>query len=192
MTDYGVFANLVGTATSLVAAAGAMVMGFVKRAKWQPPEEVVPSAVSRMSSLLTVVGITLLYVFGRRWGEGVLGIIMVTLLAVALAALMTSIATNLRYSFYWPAQRLEANRRLGGSQLTAEAARIKRERALTEQQLFEDGQGDRNLVWTPASCVSVALRSTVAFIILIGAGACCLATAGTLVTLTVLKGPSGS
>jgi hypothetical protein len=181
MTDYGVFANLVATVTSLAAAAGAVILAFTKRSRWQPPEEAVPAAVSRMAALAAMLGIALLYVYATKLGTGRLAIIAVAGFAIALVSLIVAIKTNINYSFYYPAERKEENRRLGGNRLTSEAHSLERSRGLSWQQLFEDAQGDKDLVWTRQSQSAVNIRSTLSFIMLIGAGACCLAAAGMLV-----------
>jgi hypothetical protein len=73
MSQFGVFANIVATAGSLSAAAGAISLAFLKRSKWQPPEEAVPAAVPRVSALISMVFIALIYVFGPKMGSTLLG-----------------------------------------------------------------------------------------------------------------------
>ncbi len=185
MTDYGEFANLVATVTSLVAAGAAITLAFTKRSKWQPPEEAVSAAVSRIAALMTAIGIAFLYVFASKMQSGALAIVSACLFAATLLAVLVAISVNIRRSFYYPAIRVEENRVLGGSKLTPEAAKIHSERGFTEQRLFEDAQGDKDLVWTRPSQVSVNLQSTLSFIILIGAGGCALASAGALVATSI-------
>jgi hypothetical protein len=67
--------------------------------------------------------------------------------------------------------------------LTDEAAKIKRDKGLTEQRMFEDAQGDKDVVWTKDSQASVNTRSTLSFIFLIGFGTCSLAAAAMLVVV---------
>lgn len=181
MTDYGVFANLVGTVSSLVAAGAAMTIAFTKRTQWQPPEEAVPLAVSRMAGLVSMIGVALLYAFSSQLGPLWLAIITGASFFMALSSLLVAIRTNINHAYYFPPQRTESNRRLGGHTLTKEAASIAKKRGLTEQQMFEDAQGDKDLVWTRQSQAAVHIRSTLSYIFLIGAGACCIAAAGTLV-----------
>jgi hypothetical protein len=189
MSDkYGVFADLVGIAGSLAAAATAISLAFLKRSKWQPPKEVVADGTARVSSLATAVFIGLLYVFGRRVGEVPLGVVAAVLVAVAVWALTISIRTNVRYSFYYPDDGQEPHRLLGGDQLTEEAAGIVKAHKQTVQQLLTDARGKTDLVWTRESRADVASRSTLGFLGLIVAGSCALAAVAMLVSIYVRSG----
>jgi hypothetical protein len=183
-TDYGVFAQIVGIAGSLASAAAAIRLAFMKRSKWQPPEEAVPAGASRLAALVAMVFIALLYVFGARLGDVRLGIITVILLAIAILSLVIAIRTNIVNSYYYP-NNDEASRKLGGTTLTDEAAQIRQTRGLTVQQLFTDAHGDKDLVWTKSSQATVSIMSTLSFIGLIGFGTCTLAAAAGLVALQV-------
>ncbi|QOY90263.1 hypothetical protein [Paludibaculum fermentans] len=187
MNDYGVFANLATVAASLASAAAAVRLAFMKRSKWQPPEEAVPAAVSRFAALLAMVVIALLYVFGRKVGQIALATITITLFVIAVACLIIALRTNVKYSFYYPKRNHEPDRKLGGDVLTDEAARIRKQKSLSEQQLFEDAQGDKDLVWTKASQASVMTRSTLSFIGLVGLGTCTLAAAAMLVVISMAE-----
>lgn len=184
MSQFGNFANIVAIAGSLSAAAGAISLAFLKRAKWQPPEESVPAAVPRVSALISMVFIALIYVFGAKLGLILLGVITVTCLGLALWALIIAIQTNTSYSFFYPA-RIEADRKLGGNVLTDEARKIKQEKGISEQQLFMDSQGDKDVVWTRESQSHVQVKSTLSYIGLIAFGTCALASASTLVALFI-------
>jgi len=184
MTEYGVFANLVGTVSSLVAAGAAMTIAFTKRTQWQPPEEAVPLAVSRMAGLVSMIGVALLYAFSTQMGSLWLAVVTGASFLIAMSSLLVAIRTNINHSYYFPSTRAESNRRLGGDTLTREAASIAKKRGLTQQQMFEDAQGDKDLVWTRQSQAAVHIRSTLSYILLIGAGACCIAAAGTLVGMS--------
>jgi hypothetical protein len=179
---------MVSGVASLAAAGAAITATFTKRAKWQPPEEVVPSAVSRLSALLTAVGIANLWAYRADLGEGWLSVIAVVGFAVALSALTVAIRTNIECSYFYPAQRTEKNRKLGGDQLTAQAKNIEAEHGLTAQAMFEDAQGDKDLVWTRASQANANVRSTLSFIVLIAVGSCALAAAALLLSDQVLAG----
>lgn len=183
MNHYGVFAQLVAIAGSLASAAAAIRLAFMKRAKWQPPEEELHKSTLKFAGLFSMVVIAILFVFGARWGQTVLAVLALVLFVIALISLTLAIRTNIKYSFYYPAARVEANRKLGGSVLRDEAAKIQAEKGLTEQQLFEDAQGDKDLVWTRDSQASVNIRGTLSFILLVGLGTCTLAAAATLVAV---------
>jgi hypothetical protein len=185
MSHYGVFADVVSSVTSLVSAAGAIRLAFMGRARWRPPEEVVSSGVTKLSGLVTAVGIAVLWVFRAELSMGVLAILAALGVLLATAALMMAIYVNIRHAYYYPAQRTERNRKLGGATLTEEAARICRERGRTPQMLFEDAQSDKDLVWTRPSQALVNIASTLSFIVLIASGSCALAAAGLLVSAQV-------
>jgi hypothetical protein len=103
---------------------------------------------------------------------------------ITLVALAVTIRTNIRHAYFFPAEKVESNRRLGGDRLTEEAQAIVDTKRQTPQQLFLDAQGDKDLVWTRDSQAAVSVRSTLSYIALIGAGACCLASAGMLVAVS--------
>jgi len=180
--EYGVFGNLVAIAGCLSAATAAIALSWMKRVKWQPPEEALPKGVSRMSGLVAMVAIALIYVFGNALEVKWLAAICVVLLLIALAALVVTIRTNIKYSFYYP-DRTEKCRLLGGSVLTEEAAGIAREKRRTEQQMLEDLQGERDLLWTRDSMAAVNISSTISFIALIAAGTSAVAAAAMLVVV---------
>jgi hypothetical protein len=194
MKDYGVFANLVAMAGCLASAAAAITLAFMKRSRWQPPEEALPAVASRFASLLAMIIIALLYVFAARIGLIPLAILTVAFFAITIICLTTAINTNIKYSFYYPLYSANidgSGRVLGGDELTPEAARIREIRGLNEQQMFSDAQGDKDLVWTRASQASVNIRSTLSFIGLIGFGTCSLAAAAMLVVVFVATPGSG-
>jgi hypothetical protein len=189
MNDFGVFAFLVAIVSSLAAAAGAIMLAFMKRAKWQPPEEVVAKGTSRLASLMTMVFIALLFAFGTRIGLVLLGIITVAFFLIAIIALTMTISTNINYSYFYPAAKNEANRKPGGSVLTPEAAEIKKTHNQTEQEMFVDVKGAKDKIWTRASQSSVNIRSAISYIALIGFGSCSLAAAGMLVAVATSTAP---
>ncbi len=189
MTNFGVFAFLVAIVTSLVAAAGAIRLAYMKRTKWQPPEEVVTSGTSHLAGLMTALFIALLFVFGAPIGLFWLAIITGVLFLFAIVALTVTISTNIKYSYYYPAAKNEASRKLGGSVLTPEAAKIKTTHNQTEQEMFVDVRGAKDKIWTRESQASVNIRSVISFIALIGFGTCSLAAAGMLVAVATSLAP---
>jgi hypothetical protein len=190
MSDYGAFANVVAIAGCLTAAAGAIGMAWMKRARWQPPEDSVPHAVSRLSGLLSAVFIGVLYVFSAQLSQvGVAGIAAFCS-AISLVALYICIDTNTKYSFY--DRKNGAERRvLGGSVLTREATKVGRKHSHTVQQMFLDAQGDKDLVWTRESQARIQGKSTFSFIALITFGTCALASVSILVSLYLSPQSSG-
>lgn len=182
MNKFGVFANVVAIAGALAAAAAAISLAFLKNAKWRPPEEAIPAVVPRLSALASMIFIAIIYVFGAEIGKLGLGIIAGILLALTIWCLTVAIHINTSFSFYYPRTKKDA-RKLGGSVLTDEAAAIKGKEKLTEQQLFEDAQGEKDLVWTRSSQSSIQIRAVLSFIGLIAFGTCALGAASMLVAL---------
>jgi hypothetical protein len=187
MSEYGVFAQIVAIAGALASAAAAIGLAFMKRAKWQPPEEALPAVASRFAALLAMIVIGLLYVFGPRIGLVALAVITVLFFTIAIVSLVIAIKTNITYSFYYP-DGDEKNRKLGGNTLTEEAARIQQQhKGRSEQELFVDAHGNKDLVWTKSSQASINIRSTLSFIGLIGFGTCSLAAVATLVAVAIAQ-----
>jgi hypothetical protein len=182
VTDYGVFGNIVGTAGTLSAASAAIALSWMRRTKWQPPEEALPKVGSRVAGLVAMILIANLYVFAPSIGSVSLAIVSACLLLIAIIALSITIRTNITYSFYYP-KDVESNRVLGGSALTVEAANIVRDHQFSEQKLFSQAQGDKDLVWTKDSQASVNLKSTLSFIALIAFGTAALAASAMLVAV---------
>jgi hypothetical protein len=183
--DYGVSAQLVAVAGSLAAAAAAISLAWMKRTKWQPPETTLPQASSRMASLIAMVCIAILYVFASRIGIVYLALVTVVFLLIGIVALVITIGTNVKYSFYFPLPQQESNRILGGSTLTPEAQRIANEHGQVPQQMLEDAHGRKDLIWTRESQALVAQKSVAGYIALIGFGTCSLAAAAMLVSVAI-------
>ncbi|TGR83836.1 hypothetical protein EN866_33740 [Mesorhizobium sp. M2D.F.Ca.ET.223.01.1.1] len=189
MSEYGAFANVVAIAGCLTAAAGAIGLAWMKRTSWQPPEDSVPHAVSRLSGLLSAVFIGVLYVFSGQLGRVYIAGIAAFCGIVSLVALYICIDTNTRHSYN--SKTAGADRRvLGGNVLTNEATKIKNKHRQTIQQMFTDAQGDKDLVWTRESQALIQNKSTFSFIALITFGTCALASVSILVSLYL--GPQSS
>jgi hypothetical protein len=90
MTDYGVFGNIVATAGCLAAAAAAVTLSWMKRVRWQPPEEALPKVGSRVAGLIAMVFIAYIYVFGEKFGLTYLAIGSVVLLLLSKSLRGTS------------------------------------------------------------------------------------------------------
>src|SRR5262249_1571193 len=146
------------------------------------PEETVPAGVARLSSLIAMVFVGVIYVFAKDIGAVILAVIAVGCLVIAIYALTQAIQTNTTYSFYYPEDK-EADRKLAGDTLTPEAAKIQKDKSLGEQQMFSDAQGRKDLVWTKESQARIQVRSTLSFIGLIAFGSCALAAVSMLVAV---------
>lgn len=181
MTDYGVFAQMVAGGSAALAAATALSVMFLKRSRWQPPRQSVPDAVARLASLASVVFVGLVWAYRGEMGREWMAVTAVICVGIALFALWVTIRTNTHHSYYHPAEQVEANRLLGGYELTPQAKEIIERKRLTPQTLLTQGQGDKDLVWTRASQADVQARSTMGYILLITAGTSGFAAIGALV-----------
>jgi hypothetical protein len=189
MKDYGVFAQIVAIAGSLASAVAAITLAFMRRARWQPPEEALPAVAARFAALLSMVILALLYVFGLRIGLIPVACSAVGFFVIAVICLLTAITTNITFSFHYPDDGQESSRKLGGNVLTAESIRIQQDHpGRTEQELFVDAHGSKDIVWTKRSQASVNSKSTMSFIGLIGFRTCSLAAAAMLVAMSMGSG----
>lgn len=80
--EYGAFANVVAVVGALAAVATAITLAFMKRRKWQPRRESVPGGTTQVASLVTMVAIGLLYVFGPKIGLVTIAVVSLVLLAL--------------------------------------------------------------------------------------------------------------
>lgn len=174
MSQYGVFANIAGTALALAAATTAISLAWTKRSKWQPPEEVVSDATARLASLGAMVSLALIYTFGQSvLGARGTALVAIVGFTIAICALGVTIYLSVARSFKYP----DGSRTLGGFRLTSEATKIQKRKGQSEQQMFTDAQGDHDLVWTPQSRAVAHVAMTFAFIALILCGTIALSAA---------------
>ena len=184
MSKYGIFADIAGTALALSAAATAITLGWTKRATWQPPEEAVLKGLARLTSLGSMIALAAIFVLGKsvigpRW----LLIDAATLFLVAVVALLVSIYLSVTRTFSYEGRRV-----LGGFRLTAEAARITKEKGQGEQQLFTDAQGDQDLVWTRGSRAAAQIVVVIAYLMLVLCGTIALTAAAAAAFAGALSG----
>src|SRR5690349_20284856 len=59
--DYGVLKNVVAAAGSLLAATGALLLGWRGRGRWEPAEEDVPRGPQKVGSLLAALAIAVIW-----------------------------------------------------------------------------------------------------------------------------------
>ncbi len=183
--QYGPFSDIVALAGSLMGAAWAIGLAFTGRARWLPPEEDLSGSVARVSALMCAVAIAILYVFGRD-AIGLVGLAWIAgvCVGVTIMALLVSIYLNTVYSFekvVYTGKKAHRTRVLGGFSLTQEAIKIRDERSKSVQELFKEGNYDRDLVWTKASCGMLKVASTIGYLFLQASGSIGLAAAALLV-----------
>lgn len=177
MSEYGVFANGVAVAGSLAAAAGAIGLAWMRRARWQPPEEVVPNATAKVAGLISMVAIALLYAFGpAELGSRGLAIVAVVTLVLAILSLCFTIYVSVSRTFQKNGKPI-----LGGFQMTEEARSIQRAHQQTEQEMLDTVSPDK--VWTRGSIALAHIAATIGFIGLITCGTISLAAAADLVAV---------
>ena len=175
--DYGQLKEVVAAAVSVMAAASAIGVAWLRRSRWMPPEESVPGGTLRVAGLLSAVAIGILFIERRELGPHWLLLIAAISGFFAVVLLSVSIYTNTRYSFVHP----ESNKRgaklvrtLGGNELTAEAKGIGIKRRMEPQALFENAGYDKALVWTQASQAIIQVTSVLGFIVLQSSGSIAL------------------
>lgn len=183
MADYGALSGIVAVSGSLIAAGSAISLGWMRRAKWLPPQEAVPGGTAKISSLICAVVIGLLYARRAEIGFGPLCWVAGTCLALAVVALLASVFVNTTYSFMRRPRGQSMSRTLGGWTLTEEAKAIRTRRKLSVQQLFENSNYQPDLVWTKPSQAWVLVISTLGFIALQAGGSVALASAALVVSL---------
>jgi hypothetical protein len=181
--DYGALSGVVAVSGSLIAAASAIGLGWMRRAKWLPPQEAVPGGTAKISALICAVVIGLLYARRAEIGFGPLCWVASACLVIAVVALLASVFVNTTYSFTRRPRGQPLSRILGGWTLTEEAESIRTRRRLSVQQLFENANYQSDLVWTKASQAGVLVISTFGFIALQAGGSVALASAALVVSL---------
>jgi hypothetical protein len=183
MADYGALGDVVAVSGSLIASASAIGLGWMRRTKWLPPEEVVPGGTAKISALICAVVIGLLYASRTQVGFASLSWIAGACLAIAVIALLASVFVNTTYSFTRRPRGRPPSRILGGWTLTEEASSIKKKRKLNVQQLLDNANFESDLVWSKGSQAGVLVISTFGYIALQAGGSIALAAAALVVSL---------
>lgn len=177
MSEYGVFANVVAIAGSLAAAAGAIGLAWMRRARWQPPEEAVSQGTAKVAGLVSMVAIALLYAFGADQ-LGKAGLARIALIGLGIVIVSLSLTTLLSVSRTFQ----KADKKiLGGFRLTAEARRVQEQHQQSEQEMLDTVRADK--VWTRGSIALCHMLATLGFTTLIASGTISLAAAANLVAL---------
>ncbi|MGU3468826.1 hypothetical protein ACLBXO_28675 [Methylobacterium sp. C33D] len=184
MADYGALGDVVAASGSLIGAATAIGLAWKRRSKWMPPEEAVPDATAKVSSLICAVAVGIIYINRIKIGPESMSAISIVCLISALLCLIVSIFINTVYSFeYYASNDDRKSRILGGLRLTREARHIAKTRHLEVHKLFENANFDRDLVWTRPSRALTAVISTLGYIGLLASGSIALASTAILMSL---------
>jgi hypothetical protein len=157
----------------------------MRRARWQPPEEDLPGATAKFAALVCAVAVAVLYAIGRE-ELGLSGLAWTAgwSIGVAVLALLISIYVNTAFTFRKGRESPHATRILGGFRLTEEAARVREDKGLTEQRMYETGGFDPDLVWTRSSRGLVKMLSSTAYLSLQAFGSIGLASAAMLLGMS--------
>jgi hypothetical protein len=140
--DYGVLTDVVAIAGSLIAAATAIRLAWMRRARWMPPEETVDGAVAKVTGVICAVLIGLLFLLRHQISLMLMATIAIGCLVLTIVTLIMSIYVNTKYSYTRTTNDSRTTTRetrfLGGSMLTQEAASKRRkENPPSVQQLFD-------------------------------------------------------
>jgi tetratricopeptide (TPR) repeat protein len=160
--DYGPLNHLVSTAGWLLATAGALILGFKRRARWEPSEEDVSRGPQRVGSLLVVVAIAMLWTQARtldylpQLNRLTLALLGITILSLLIYGILIGTLTYEKVDS--PGGTLRKQKIIGGFWLTKGAKLQLRKKAsarspvfLTKQQLLKGAAYDPDLVWSPFS-----------------------------------------
>lgn len=191
MNEYGPLTQLVSSAGSIMAAAGAIILSFKGRARWEPSEEDIPKGPQKVAGLAVAVVIAVLTTTARPERQG-----MLASLAVASAA--ASVLFLLVYGYlvglhtYKKVLVVDAtngrtvdSKIIGGFRLTENARETIEKQRVTVQRFLEGVAYDPDEVWTRPSRVIIKQLFVAAYIGLIGFGAVGLSAASLLLGLGV-------
>lgn len=155
--NYGPLSDLVSGAGSLLAAVGALGLGWRRRAKWEPSEEDIARGPQRVGSLLAVIAIAIL------WSQTRNPIYLPELNRFAIILGIIAVVSLLIYGFlvatftYFKVTGVSHNKPveekiIGGLRLTSAArhsinAAASASRFLTKQDLLAGAAYDPDKVW---------------------------------------------
>lgn len=178
MSDYGVFANVVAIAGSLMAATAAIRLAWMGRARWQPPEEAVSKGTAKIAALGSAIAIALLYAFGAdELGKKGLAITALAAFGLVIVSLALTVLLSTSRTFEKDGRKI-----LGGLTLTSEAKDVQERHGQSEQEMLDTVAADK--VWTRGSIAMSHMLATLGFILLIGSGTIALAAIANLIALT--------
>jgi|ERR1051326_280468 hypothetical protein len=187
-TDYGPFTSLVATAGTIIAAAGALIMGFRRGAKWEPEELDVERGARRVASLLTAVGLVILWSQFQSLDHLstlaktaiVLGVL--TLVFLVVYGFIIQVYTFEKQVAIAP-NRTKNVKVIGGWVLTRNATEQIAKRGLTLQDYFKGTAYDPDAVWTRKSRGVIKQLFVLCYIGLTVAGAITLTALALIVGL---------
>lgn len=193
--SYGVLAQTVATAGTLIASAGALALCWKGRFRWEPTEEDIPRSAQKFGGLLIAVAIaTIWYRFTQQHlltadslislaiifaGTGLIGLITYSLLVGVLVYEKTIVASG---------TLTVTQKIIGGFWLTAGArqALISGDpRPLSVSDLYKGAAYNPDYVWPRMSRALAKVSFQLAYIVLVAGGTCALAAISLLVSSSI-------
>jgi len=192
--QYGVFANLVADAGSLVAVAGAIGLAWKKRSAWEPVEEDIPNAAQHVGGLFAAVAIAVFWyqvtmsgvLNGHDLIEYMEGLSAATLFGFVIYSLL--VAT---FVYEKPvavsAKAAKSIKIIGGFWLTNEAKRclVSGDPKPSTIQDLVLGCANVDQVWPRISRALAKMSFTLSYICLTACGTCLLACAALLMSVKI-------
>ena len=186
-SKYGALKDVVSTAGAAMSAGGAILFAFKGRARWEPAEQDVPSLAQKVGGLVASVLIVLMYVAWR--GEDDIDKLETTAIVMVLFTVLFAILYSWLVGVRTYDKVIDSagnkQRVIGGLWLTAEAKKVKADRGVTTQVLFEGAAYDVDELWSPTSRQSAKTLFQLGYIGLTVCGTLALAAAAIRLGLAV-------
>jgi hypothetical protein len=187
-SDYGTIAPLVKSVGWLVSATAAIGLTWRRRARWEPAEQDVPVAPTRVAGVITAVFLAII------WSQIASAEHTPLLVRLALLSVGLCLISLLLYGFIISTntyERLESkapnnvetSRVIGGFSLTAAAQNAVAIKGLTVQELLRGAAYDVDKVWPRGSRAWAKLCFVVLYMMLTVSGTIALACGGVLLLL---------
>ncbi len=181
-SNYGALADLVSTAGAIIAAGGAISLGWRGRTKWEPSEEDIPRAPGKVAGLFASVMIVILFAQSRDSAQMpfitrlAFGLSILCVLFLCLYVFLVAMQT---YHVVESPQRGKAVKRnvIGGLWLTPEAKQAKHKKKLPVQKVLAGAASDIDMVWPRPSRALAKLAFLICYLGLLVSGTVALACA---------------
>jgi hypothetical protein len=195
--NFGVLANVVAGAGSLIAVAAAIRLSWKKREQWEPVEEDVPNSAQHVGGLLAAAAIGVFWygvsVSRTVHGQDLIGYIV----GFGIATVIGLIIYFLLVATYVYEKPVATSKRatrsikiIGGFRLT-DAARRSLASGDPRPSSIQDlilGSASLDQVWPRGSRAFAKVCFVLAYILLTASGTCLLACAALLISLNVAAG----
>lgn len=191
MNEYGSLSLLVATATSLMAATGAIILLVRRGGNWEPLQENLGKGARNIGAVITAVGVGLIWASLRSDKSG--------LIVIAISSGVAVLLFLLTYSFLLGMQAYKRilvvkgkpmeQKVIGGFKLTQEAkkniasAPLRAGRRITLQEYFEGVQYNSDHVWTRPSLEFAKVLFIICYVGLITCGTIALSATALRIAL---------